>query len=556
MNNGVLTLAARATASFPGVFSPVSEHDLLSHRVLPKISTGASSGLIDGGVLNNAPFGPVLDEIAIRRIDEQPVERVIVYIVPSVAQRDLKKIDTRDYPELPTFTVALKGILQPREVDLRTGTEELDKKLQSSVRKNRQELFYTLSNMDTYTFKPDLRSFAADLLPVYLKNRARAILTSDIGTWLRPEPVKGLVTPTHVDERVVEDVLHEDRKWLPHIKYLEPCTKRIDPGFRDWRWGTVTAERVIQTLGYHLHDLLRPPHAKEYRLDESATRTMKAAGEISDNLRKTVAIAKESTVQIRAELRRSEAAFSQLPEILDRVSDDLWINRTVGNLVKTSAEIFLEAVKEFNGKNDKRTIWSGSEDVVSDCLTAEILTKAFAPPRTVVEDLTPKFTFLRLGPDSLGALFSQDRFAAHHKLYGTRLFHFGAFLRKKWRKSDYLWGRLDAVHHLLPLLLGDYDQRQEEQLQNAILSSVSRHADRGSEKGKRFVVKHLVHLSRGKPGPLALLWNALGCIALMLLREPLRHTYRLWIWIKRRPILVALSLVTVAAFAVGFYFLE
>jgi hypothetical protein len=36
---------------------------------------------MDGGVLNNAPFGPVLDEITKRR--GGPAERVVMYVVPS-----------------------------------------------------------------------------------------------------------------------------------------------------------------------------------------------------------------------------------------------------------------------------------------------------------------------------------------------------------------------------------------------------------------------------------------------------------------------------------------
>lgn len=45
--------------------------------------------------------------------------------------------------------------------------------------------------------------------------------------------------------------------------------------------------------------------------------------------------------------------------------------------------------------------------------------------------------------------------AGRHKLGGTTLGHFGAFLDKSWRKNDIMWGRLDAAERIISTLLPD-----------------------------------------------------------------------------------------------------
>ncbi|MDR7252624.1 patatin-related protein [Nocardioides sp. BE266] len=76
-----LARAARASASFPAAFNPVFESPDLVSRRHERIDDAASY-LVDGGVLDNAPFGPLLDELRKRPIDA-PFDRVLLYIKPS-----------------------------------------------------------------------------------------------------------------------------------------------------------------------------------------------------------------------------------------------------------------------------------------------------------------------------------------------------------------------------------------------------------------------------------------------------------------------------------------
>ena len=75
---------ARATASFPGAFEPVDEAELGAYRVRGEIdlaARGETGGavLIDGGVLDNTPFEPLLTEIGRRPVSSE-WRRVIGYV--------------------------------------------------------------------------------------------------------------------------------------------------------------------------------------------------------------------------------------------------------------------------------------------------------------------------------------------------------------------------------------------------------------------------------------------------------------------------------------------
>ncbi len=104
-----LAFAARATSSIPGVFPPLNLADAL-HRIrnvsagaTPAASTDAvvksffrnyqlqepnegsfyatNTYFVDGGVLDNHPFGPAIEEI-LRRPQDQEVRRFLVYLQP------------------------------------------------------------------------------------------------------------------------------------------------------------------------------------------------------------------------------------------------------------------------------------------------------------------------------------------------------------------------------------------------------------------------------------------------------------------------------------------
>jgi patatin-related protein len=119
-DNGGLTFAARATSSFPVAFPPVSLADVsavtgadlaaLRDRCFRIYQLSGSSPdstfFVDGGVLDNKPFGWAIDTIFRKRPAESEVDRRLLYIEP-----DPGVAATREGGESPdTFHSALGAL--------------------------------------------------------------------------------------------------------------------------------------------------------------------------------------------------------------------------------------------------------------------------------------------------------------------------------------------------------------------------------------------------------------------------------------------------------------
>lgn len=142
-----LTLAARATASFPGAFPPLrlEEIDTLAHqrgrawptrepfleRIMPahmRKGTAQHVSLIDGSVLVNAPFGAAMEALG-RRTAQREVDRRFVYIDP---RPDRFGTLNQEVDKPVGFFAAILGSLStiPREQPIRDNLEALEKQSQ------------------------------------------------------------------------------------------------------------------------------------------------------------------------------------------------------------------------------------------------------------------------------------------------------------------------------------------------------------------------------------------------------------------------------------------
>ncbi len=150
-----LTFAARATASFPGAFPPLTVHEIdqllkskerewpgrenFLKRTYPRqyaTGEGEETVLIDGAVLTNAPFGQAMDALK-NRPAHREVDRRVVYIDPKpdfYQPRD--KVDDNDGSEkkaerkkrLPGFFSTIFGAISdiPREQPIRDNLEMIE----------------------------------------------------------------------------------------------------------------------------------------------------------------------------------------------------------------------------------------------------------------------------------------------------------------------------------------------------------------------------------------------------------------------------------------------
>jgi len=67
---------------------------------------------------------------------------------------------------------------------------------------------------------------------------------------------------------------------------------------------------------------------------------------------------------------------------------------------------------------------------------------------------------VRISPEDAKQLID-ERKTGCHKLAGSALGHFGAFLARQWRQNDILWGRLDGAERMISALLPDHPLRRQ-----------------------------------------------------------------------------------------------
>jgi patatin-related protein len=127
---GMLAFAARATASFPGAFAPVSldhfrrqvkaadekaDWDDIARRYLrryPGDEKGIARRFVDGGVLDNMPFDAAIAAIR-RRTSQVEVRRALVYVEPSptlVASDDPLNLPDLDVPEANVLVETFRSV--------------------------------------------------------------------------------------------------------------------------------------------------------------------------------------------------------------------------------------------------------------------------------------------------------------------------------------------------------------------------------------------------------------------------------------------------------------
>ncbi|MFD7788792.1 DUF3376 domain-containing protein [Streptomyces nojiriensis] len=459
-NKDALVQAARATGSFPVAFPPVSESPLMAFRVHPKPALDdPASFVMDGGVLNNAPFAPVLEAIG-RRTLENPGMRVLVYVVPSSGRGEHESKEQID-ENTSSHRIAFNATRYPQEADFRSSTEDLCNRLSSSVRDARLDLFQRVSEGDLDANLTRLTGLAKGLLEEYRRNRARAVIYDLRRRLADDKTVTSLaVTPETPAEKIDQIIDAEDPpNWVP----LKDPGGISDPLKEEWRWGLIVAERVLQSLSSHLHGCLRgvAKTKKAAKLNKAQQECLIDGVQfIAEQQKRVVAVVEAFDAQTRLQsdsttVLSDEGAASLITMEFERLE----IPETLRRIVAQSGERYVKALRAANVKG-----WNRPEDAVSACLAVEVLTSAYAAPSKVIEPLMPEFQFLRLGPDKMSRVLFEDRFSdmGDRKLYGVRFQHFAAFFNSDWRKSDFAWGRLDAAHHLLRLFTFTTEQERRD----------------------------------------------------------------------------------------------
>jgi patatin-related protein len=486
---GALSFAARATSSFPGAFPPIGlssfERDLTTEGAGRDLNRAVVAGFlpayrapfepverawfIDGGVLDNKPFGHAIGAIVAKPASTE-VRRWLVYLEPDPSP--LPSGDSRDgqgdaEPSLlQTVIPSLSGIPRSEPIldelqRLRQFNERIDD-VRRLVTPLLEGLPTALQQPQTLlleaTTRPNREQMAAAMNQVH--EQARSDLGTTYPTYLRlklrsiHQALAGAIAsaydypPESAQAAFIRAVVGEwqDAKYGrdPSTDEAREYIKRSDVPYRIRRLRFVVQgvsdlyagadPELRQQLDTAKHELYRFIDDINAVLAPDLVRDVLSVGDFFAEKKLADLLAGDPDPR---KIARDQA--EQLSAIIGALS-----NYLDGRLEGTNFEM----LAHFND------ISSGWKDRLRDAVLRRFI--GFPLWDTAIFPLMSLSDIQQFGPIQV-ARFSPDgatRFSAKGsgKLLGTGVHHFGAFFSRKARECDYLWGRLDGADQLLHLL--------------------------------------------------------------------------------------------------------
>ncbi|MGN9760609.1 DUF3376 domain-containing protein [Streptomyces sp. SD31] len=469
-----LVLAARASASYPAAFPPVDSQPLKDHQLRRRpLSESDASCVMDGGVLNNAPFEPVLAAITSRGIAFSPIRRVLVYVVPSTGQAMASPGDATECRDIPIYKPPMSALQYPTEANLRSSVEEMLTRLRGRAQDMPSDLLARMwreahaptSSVEqlpgpggSTPLADHLIKAARDLLGEYRRNRVYAGVLDARRRLADGRTEITFATPRDgtIDDCARVLLRPDPLSWVPRWKSSE-----LTGPWDTWQWGLAATERLLQCLSVHLRHLAdHKPSGKERLSEKAQTALVDGDRQVTEVLRKVLAMMEtaDTDLQSKVDAMEQPVSIETLASAIHHTYTDLHMPANLLDLVQEASGAYVHAVTEAGLSNGFT-----AEKVMSSCLAIEVVTRVYATPGKLLTPLPPEFSFLRLSPDNMSPLIRDPDLVdlGDKKLYGLRLGHFGAFVDPDWRRSDFAWGRLDAVNHLLSLFELPAADRQE-----------------------------------------------------------------------------------------------
>ncbi len=460
-----LTLAARATASFPGAFPPLRlaeidglcDHDwpgreAFLRRVMPvHVERGTTEhvALVDGSVLVNAPFAGAIERLSSRPAQRE-VDRRFVYIDPSPRQA---RPEQGDEVKPVSFFAAIIGSLSgiPREQPIRDNLDVLEhqtreaEKLRLMVNALRPEVDAAVEKLFGHTlfldrptrkrlanWRAKAQQAAAERAGYAFHSYAQAKLSGIIDRLaeLARAASSSLDMPSadQIANRLRAEIEARGLQGLGGRKGGGASEAAID-FFRDH--DLVFRVRRLRLLARRL--------SRDWELDP----------EISD----------EGLQDARDAVYRALALYFAREDVTS-LGDDF---ATVAARVMDEPGAFLDALAS---KRELRATDEAAEEVLVEALAAmprdlrrRVLLAYLGFPFYDVSTLPlvrneglTEFDPVkvdRISPEDCSAIRKGGTAAT---LRGTEFFNFGAFFSRAYRENDYLWGRFHGAERMIDLV--------------------------------------------------------------------------------------------------------
>jgi patatin-related protein len=474
-----LTLAARATASFPGAFPPLrlAEIDILARdrgrewrtrsafleRVMPvhvRQGNEVHVSLIDGSVLNNAPFAAARAALPSRPAQRQ-VDRRFVYIDPRPDRFGAIE-QTIDRPV--GFFAAIFGALStiPREQPIRDNLELLEAQTRDAQRIGRivdilkpqvEEIVGRLFGRTLFLDRPTPRRLAtwrtkAQTAAVegagyafhpYAQAKVAGILETLARATLDAAPSLKLAGPEPIVERLRQEI---DARGL---------TALVDPS------GFASAKAIAFLRAHDLAFRLRRLRLIARRL----SREWEADANIPEVALQTARDAIYSILSLYFARDGARVLGDDFPAIAERVMADpgalldAFAERRLLPAVDAEAESMLATALEAMPRELRRR-------VLLAYLGFPFYDVATLPLQRN-EGLT-EFDGIRVDRISPEDARSIRPGGTRATLRGTEFYNFGAFFSRAYRENDYLWGRLHGAERMVEIVASTVDGLNERDI--------------------------------------------------------------------------------------------
>jgi len=468
----------------------------------PHAYDAAARSFGDGGYLDNKPFGHAIDTLA-KRSSELPVDRKLIYVEPSPEHPE-------DQPAPPGRPNVLENVSAALSL---ARYETIREDLQRILARNRliERVEHYMSEIendfdlsqsflrptDSFT-ATDLRQRIQDFGPSYggyhrLKVSA---VTDDVATWVTLAAGFDLQSDQFLAIRYLARawrerhftpiVLREDKQAAPGAGEAteNEFLRAYDLGYRIRRLRFVLSriDQIGRLDGRSAKILTDRGHALPRQEDEINEFRAGLSGlrkQLNDVLRDLRRVSEdlEATGKdnpIRQALAALSIGSADLMKILDGASNGEAATERAGALCDHRAEAFkafatrLETLLRDHTEPASDRCWKAltPPDVaprfaalacelarhyyekyeVYDLISFPILYST-----DVGDELSPVGVY-RCSPEDAVSIIDEHR-SGRHKLAGTALGHFGAFLDRGFRRNDILWGRLDGAERLITVLL-------------------------------------------------------------------------------------------------------
>lgn len=493
-----LVLAARATASFPGAFPPLTlaeidslvtergaswpSRDAFLARIMPerhRRGEFADLALIDGAVLVNAPFAQAIAVLGDRPAQRE-VDRRFVYIDP---RPDALHLDqSNKFPEAmqigqrATKTVgffsAILGSLSaiPREQPIRDNLEALRRqsdgraRLSGIVEALRPEIEEAVEGLFGRTFFldwPNPKRLTA------WRNRAQQAAAERAGFAFRAYAqvkLDGIVTalaqtihnaaPEAASAATVESALWRHLRAVGFDRLAEPgggATPETIAFFRahDFAFRIRRMKLLARRLA---HDWSDSAKSQRTFIDPAAREAAR------DTVFRAQALyqARETSLGLGASFGVIAARAVQDPAaVLAAIAE----RRALTAIDLTVDAMLVEALVVMDKALRRRVLLAYLGFPFYDVATLPLL-QGEGPDASGGEFDPVKID--RISPDDAPSIRPGGTFAC---LRGVEFFNFGAFFSRAYRENDYLWGRLHGAERVIDLIVSTV----EEPLPDAVI---------------------------------------------------------------------------------------